>query len=242
MSKKIRAQLGLRTLILGFVITIFSLSAFFVFRALAQYSNNLDRFSFYSANNDKDGTANELVNLKNNYLEFSRWHLKYFADTYLFKDMFLYEARTAFLNEDYEGSLEWLKGHEDDPRAFYMSGIAKFRVLKAAYHSDAASKNEEIKNEIINKVMDDVRSDFEAAVKKGPGPTKAFNYSFDYDLSSDKKSAKQAMESLPQQPKFILGMKKAQPGKDGKLPGKKDKSERRVDDPTAGQNDARKKG
>lgn len=243
MAKKILTRLSFRTVLWFAVIVAVSIPAYFLSRALANYNDHLNRFSFYAKNADKDGAAAELANIKNDYLILSRWQLKYFADTFLLNDLYLYEAEADFLNENYEEAIDRLKGHENDPRALYLMGISKFRVLYSAYHSDAAKRDESVKKDILKRVIEEVSPDFEGAVKKGPGPSKAFNYSYDYDLASDEGAAKKAMEGMPKHPQYVLGIKDQEGAQKGKAPGKKkDKEEKRVDDPTAGQNDTRKKG
>ncbi|KKT82013.1 MAG: hypothetical protein A3B99_02155 [Candidatus Yanofskybacteria bacterium RIFCSPHIGHO2_02_FULL_44_12b] len=240
MQKKPKSRGSPRLLIAGLAVVIFSMSASCAAFNLSGFKTALGRFSFYVKDYDRQNANQEFRNLKSYYDYFSGWGLKNLADRYLLPDAFLYESVLAYLEEDWEKVEADLKSHQDDPRAVYLSAIAKFRVLKAAYHSEAAKKNAKIREEILQKVAM-LKLDFEKCIKGNPDQALSFNCAFDYDLVSDPKSAKKAMESKAPGRNFVLGDPNL-PGQ-GDKPGKdKDNLDRMADDPKPGQNSQRKGG
>lgn len=242
MTQKAVARISLGKVGFGIIVVVLSFLASFLFSKLADFNDTLDEFSLSVRNFDRDGANKGLEALKKSYVSFSDLKLQYFADRFWFKDMYLYEAAVAIVNEDFEKVIEpnWIRGHEDDYRAHSMIGVAKFRVLHAAYHSEAAGKDKKLKDDIHKKVLDEVSPDFKAAVEKGPGPAKDFNSAYNYDLTSDPKSARKALESVRPGLRFILGIKVE--GQGPKRPGRVKPGEKRVDDPYPGSGDTRKKG
>lgn len=242
MAKKAKERTGPGKIIAGFVVVLLFMGASSFFSKLADLNDTLDEFSLSVRNYDRDGANKGLEALKRSYVSFSDLKLQYFADRFWFKDMYLYEAAVAIVNEDFEKVIDpnWIRGHEDDYRALSMRGISKFRVLHAAYHSEAARKDQKLKDDILRMVLEEVKPDFEAAVKKGPGPAKDFNSAYNYDQTSDPKSARKALESVRPGLRFILGIKVE--GQGPKRPGRVKPGEKRVDDPSPGSGDTRKKG
>lgn len=240
MAKKVKERMGLGKIIAGSFIVLLSMGVSYVLSELAFYNRTLDRFSLSVRNYDRQESEKGLKALKESYLSFSALRLQYFADKYLFKDMYKYEAATTIVNEDYEKAIDMLSGHDDDAAALNMRGVAKYRILYSAYRSDAANKDKKIKEDIVRKVLEEVRPDFESAVKKGSGSANEFNYAYNYDLTSNPESAKKALESARPGLRFILGIKVE--GRGPKAPGRVKPGEKRLDDPAPGSGDTRKKG
>lgn len=237
-TKSIRMSLG-RWIVVGILLSI-CFSASFVLFKYSSYLKALDEFSLAVKNFDRSEVAVKLNVLKKSYVSFSNLGLQYFADNYLFEDMYKYEAAAAFIDEDWEKAISLLASHEDDHQALNNRGVAKFRILHEAYHSEAAGKDKKIKEEILEKVLEEVRPDFEAAVKTGPGPDIDFNSSYNYDLTSDPEMAKKALESVRPTVRFILGIKVEGDGPKG--PNRVRPGDKRIDDPTPGGGSTKKKG
>ena len=239
MSNKTGLKMGLGKWMIVLSLVIISVFASMVFSRLSRYSQALEDLSLSLSQYDRKGSEKGLESLKESYASFSNLGLQYFADKYLFKDMYKYEANIAHVNEDYEKAIDLLRGHDDDYEALNMRGVAKFRILYAAYHSEAAGKDQKIKEDILRRVLEEVKPDFENAVKKGPGPTYDFDSAYNYDLTSDPKLAKMALEAIRPPPRFILGIRVE--GKGPRIPGRVN-PDKRLDDPMPGSGDSRKKG
>lgn len=240
MPRRDQSSRGFRRLIIYAVTLVFLSATSFLFFKFASYYRALEGFSLSIRSYDRIDSEKRFKDLKDSYNSFSAIGLRYFADKYLFKDMYKYEAAVAHVNEDFEKSINILTGHEDDSGALNMRGVAKFRILHAAYHSQAARSNPKLKEEILRKVLEEVRPDFESAVKKGPGPAEDFDSVFNYDLTSNPNSAKMALESVRPMPRFILGMQAE--GRRPGLRGRMRPREKRLEDATPGNGDVRKKG
>lgn len=227
--------------ILAAVAVFLGLCASFAFYQLSTYNRALEQFNLGIRSYDRSESKKGLDAVKASYLSFSSLGLQYVADKYLFKDMYKYEAAENIVEEDYEKAIGLLSGHDDDREALNMKGVAKFRILHAAYHSEAADKDKKIKDDILRRVLEEVRPDFEASVKKGHGPAEDFNPIYNYDLTSDPNSAKAALESVRPTLRFTLGInvQGKDPGKTGRVkPGQK-----RMDEPVApGSGNAKKRG
>ena len=168
---------------------------------LGNFFQHRDRFSSGIRNYDRETARKELSDLAYYRSMFQRWRLGRAADRFLFPKTYLYEASLNILAEDYEKVIDSLESKKDDHLASYMLGIAKYRIFQAEYQN---TKNKNRRNEIMKKVVENVRPDFENAVRIGPGPAQAFDYSFDYDLLSDGKALRQALGQPKPKPQFVL--------------------------------------
>lgn len=240
MAKKVRERVGLKKIILGLVIVLISVGASFILYKLANYNKTFDEFSLSVRNYDRLGSEKGFEALKKSYVSFSNLGLQYFADKYLFKEMYKYEAALAQVNEDWEKVSDFLADHDDDCQAQNMLGIAKFRVIKESYQSDAAKNNQNLKDENFKKVLEQVNPYFESAVKKCSGSPEYFNYAYNYDLTSDPELAKRALESVRPGLRYVLGIKVE--GDGPKRPGRSRSEQKRIDDPDPGGGDAKKRG
>lgn len=224
------------------LLVLLALGVSFMSSKLASYYDGLNNFSFSVRSSDRAASKNDLEVLKQSYVSFSDMGLRYFADKFLFKDMFKYEAATMMVNEDWESAIDALTGHEDDPYALYMRSVAKYRFLYEAYQSDGAKKDKSIKEEILRRVSEEVRPDFESSVKKDLEVPGNFNAVFDFDLTSDPDATRKAMETPRPSQRFMLGLKPGdgQPGAKGRV--KRSLPEKRLDDKSPGSGELRKKG
>lgn len=241
MTKKKLAKLGRVKITLWVAMVILSLCVSFISSKWAEHSRNVNQFNLSVQNHDRGKAEKDLETIKKSYASFSELGLKYFADKYLFKDMYLYEAALHYVNEDYEKTIDLVSGHESDFRALSLRGMSKFRILHAAYHSEAAKKDKKIKEYIHGRVLEEVKPDFEQAVRSGPGLFKDFDSAFNYDLTSDPKSAKKALESMPLPAKLILGIKNDGEGP-GDQPDRQGPSDLRLDNPAPGSDEIKKRG
>ena len=241
MAHKGRTRIGLGKTFFWVLLVLLALGVSFMSSKLASYYEGLDNFSFSVRSSDRASSKNNLEVLKQSYVSFSGMGLRYFADKFLFKDMFKYEAATMMVGEDWESAIDVLTGHEDDPYALYMRGVAKYRFLYEAYQSDGAKKDKSVKDEILRRVSEEVRPDFESSVKKDlkvPGNFKAV---FDFDLTSDPDATKKAMETPRPSRRFVLGLKPEE-GQPAKGRTKRSLPEKRIDDKSPGSGELRKKG
>jgi hypothetical protein len=224
-------------LLAGAIIVIVFLLGAFISYQLRGFSQTFNRFSVSVKNYDRNKTTEELENLRAYYSYFSKWHLRYFADRFLLKDMYYYEAIDLALREDYEGAGNRVKDKLDDYRASYLTGIVKFKLLRASYHSEAVKKDPEAKKKIEEMVLDQVNPDFRRCLEVGPSVEKNFNCSYNFDVTSNPEAIKKALEGIGPKGEFILGFPR---GNDGNQPGKQ--GDKRLLDPQAGQNETRRKG
>ena len=211
---------------ISFIFVILCFVASFPVLDIGNFYSHLHSFSYDVRNHNRDDAQKGLENLKGDYNVFSSWKLQYFADRYLFDKTYRYEAAVSILNENYEkAENEDLKNREDDYYTSYMLGIAKFKVLHLAFQQAKAKKDKKQMTVILGLILEEVRLNFEKCVKEGPGPAGNFNCSFDYDLTSDPKSALKALMSQKPKQKFILGL----PDNQDKDPGNKKPSGKKPD-------------
>lgn len=176
---------------------------------LANFSDNVKRFSFYVKTNDAEMTKRELIRLHYFYDLSRKWKVQWLADKYLFKDAPFYGPSDAYLIGDWEKVQKDLKEKLDDPKA-YPYGNAKFREKKGQF------QNREVKlEEALNFVMKEVADDFEKALKNclnsGVSYPECYDRVWNYDLVTNKKNAEEALKSPPPVMPYILGP----PNKDG---------------------------
>ena len=236
MAKQMNKKSGFRRLFIGLAFVILSLVVANILSNLAGFNDHMNKFSSYLNNQDRQGAEKELNSLKVYYNYFARWKLRYFADRYLLPDMFLYEAAVLNLREEWEKVELNLENHQNDYRAGYLTGVAKFKSLKVGYNSEEAKKDQKVRANIVQMVLDQVKPYFEKCVKEGPGPEENFNCSYNYDLVSDPESVQKALQSQMPGPEFVLGRR------EGNRPDDGGSGEKRLPDSSAGEGQPKRGG
>ncbi len=176
---------------------------------LANFSDNIKRFSFYVRSADAEMAKKELVGLHYFYDLSRRWKVQWLADKYLFRDASFYEVADAYLIHDWRKVQDDLKDKLDDPRA-YPYGNAKFREKKAQFQEKGATFEE-----ALNFVMTEVAADYEKALRNCLDSDVPYLECYDrvwnYDLATNKKNAGDALKSPTPNVKYILGPPKTHP-------------------------------
>ncbi len=194
----------------------------FLLFTLANFSDNVKKYSFYVKTNDNETAKTELIRLHYFYDLSRKWHVQWLADKYLFRDAPFYEVADLYLINDWQKVQNDLKEKLDDSRA-YPYGNAKFRQIKAKYQASQIKLED-----ALGIVLKEVAMDYEKALRNCLDSSVSYNQCFDrvwnYDLATNKKDAEEALKSPPPQVKYILGPPKD--GKEGKIPvpGKDKKS------------------
>ncbi len=200
---------------LALVVFVAVVSSFSLF-TLANFSDNVNRFSFYVKTADAEMTKKELIGLHYFYDLSRKWKVQWLADEYLFRDAPFYEPADSYLIRDWEKVKEDLKEKLDDPRA-YPYGNAKFRQAQIMYNAGKTK-------EAIALVLDEIHGDFEKALRvcldSGVPYAECYDSVWNFDLTDNKKDAEEALKNPPPKVKFILGPPKE---KDPILPMDKEK-------------------
>lgn len=218
--------------LIALVATVLSFTLF----TLANFSDSVERFSFYVKTNDSDMAKKELVGLHYFYDLSRKWKVQWLADRYLFGDAYFYEVADLYLIHDWDALLNGdLKDRLDDPKA-YPYGNAKFRRAQSLYRVG-------YEKEALELVLTEVAVDYEKALRNCLGAKpyeKCFDRVWNYDLVNNKKNAEEALKNPPPKVPFILGP----PKKDGepilpppKVPSKNGKE----DEKKPGQGGAKKR-
>src|SRR3989344_2665467 len=142
----------------GLVVLVATISSLTLF-TLANFSDNVKRFSFYVKTNDAEMTKNELAGLHYFYELSRKLRIQWLADKYLFKDAPFYGPADSYLIRDWDKVASDLKERLDDSRA-YPYGNAKFRKIKALYQA----KNIKL-DEALNLIMKELSDDFEKTLR-----------------------------------------------------------------------------
>lgn len=196
----------------------------FLLFTLANFSDNVKRFSFYVKTTDAEMEKKELIGLHYFYDLSRRWKVQWLADKYLFRDAPFYEPADSYLIRNWNKVMNDLKEKLDDPKA-YPYGNAKFRYAQLKLYRAGKTK------EGLDLVLTEVAADYEKAlrncldmVSKDGGRNQCFDRVWNYDLATNKKNAEEALKGPKPQVKYILGPPKD--GKEGKIPvpGKDKKS------------------
>lgn len=180
-----------------------------VLLTLANFSDNVKRFSFYVKSNDAEMTKKELIGLHYFYDLSRRWKVQWLADKYLFTDAPFYGFADSYLIHDWDALINGdLKNKLDNPRA-YPYGNAKFRQIKALYQAKGVSLED-----AVNLVSKEVAIDFEKALRNCLDSSVVYLECYDrvwnYDLATNKKDAKEALMGPAPQVKYILGPPKVE--------------------------------
>lgn len=193
-----RVSLFVKLGLIAFMATAF----IFILFTLANFSDNIKRFSFYVKTNDTEMTKKELIGLHYFYDLSQRWRVQWLADKYLFRDAPFYKPADAYLIRDWEEVMNYLKERLDDSRA-YPYGNAKFRYAQFKLYQAGKTK------EGLNLVLTEVAADYEKALRNcldsGLPYDQCFDRVWNYDLATNKKDAEEALKNPPPQVKYILG-------------------------------------
>lgn len=185
---------------LGLLIFLATASSFILF-TLANFSDNIKRFSFYVKTTDAEMAKKELIGLHYFYDLSRKWKIQWLADKCLFKDSPFYEPADSYLIHDWEKVQDDLKEKLDDPRA-YPYGNAKFRQAQAMY---GVGK----KKEAIDMVLSEIHADFEKSLRicldSEVFYLECHGRVWNFDLTDNKKDAEEALKNTPPQVPYILG-------------------------------------
>ena len=194
---------------LGLIVSVAAIACFFLF-TLANFSDNVKRFSFFIKTNDAEMSKRELIGLHYFYDLSRRWKVQWLADEYLFRDAPFYEVADTYLIHDWKKVQDDLREKLDDPRA-YSYGNAKFRQVKALYQAKGITLGETLK-----LVLNEVAADYEKALRNcldsGVVYGQCLDRVWNYDLATNKKAAEEALRSPPPQVEYILGPPKFKDG------------------------------
>lgn len=208
--------------------TVCSLTSGFAY----QVKYHIGKLSFYIANEDAESARKEIENLKYFQGLSRRWYFERLANHYLFQEFSLYEPAYYYLIGDYNRVIELLK-YNDHYQASHMVGSAKFRQAKDEYATATTGR----KKELVRSVLEEINPHFKKAVENSPEfkfPDPNFDDRFNYDITSDEKSAQRALEAKMPGKKVILGIPREDKGqKKSKSPnGKKPKGEKSLNEET----------
>ena len=177
--------------------TVLSINLF----TLANFSDNVKRFSFYVKTTIAEMAKRELIGLHYFYDLSRKWHVQWLADKYLFRDAPFYGPADSYLIRDWQKTMDALKDKLDDPRA-YPYGNAKFRQAQAMYRVGQTKEG-------LNLVLTEVAADYEKALRNcldsGVVYLECYDRVWNYDLATNKKNAEEALKNPPPQVKYILG-------------------------------------
>lgn len=196
-------------------------------------SLHTERLKFHLNNKDAESARKEIENLKYFHGVARKWRLERLADRYLFKDFALYEPAYYSLIGDFDRVIKLLANNEHY-QASHVIGVAKFRKIKDNY---GRARTQAERKKIVQSVIDEVSPYFRKAVEDSPEfnyPDPNFDDRFNYDMTSDEKSAQAALASKPGGKKIVVGPPKQDDGKEKtKQPeGKKPDAEKRLNEET----------
>lgn len=223
MFKKKLLGLGLGLLLLAVI-------GGFIGDFMHKFNNHRNRLHLYILNGDAELAKAEFNNLKYFDKTARDRRLGWFANRYLLNNdlVALYDGAIDYSVGDYgrvanSAALE----QSGDYRAAHMIGSAKVRILQGRYRDEKnPAGRQKMVEELADEMVKDISPYFKKAVQLSPPfkyPDPNFNDRWNYDITSDKNSAKKILQPQIPPPKFILGIPK---GLDGgpnrdKEPGKR---------------------
>ncbi len=182
---------------IGFVLAlVFFIAVALPSRSLARFYGQLDTLSDSVRRGDFTEAEADISGITAFYERSRSWGIEWVADAYLFRDAFLQQASYNYLTGDYEAIVRDLADKVDDPRASYLLGSAKFQLARQQYRaiSDDDPDAEQLRQAIVEDVIDDVNGDYERAVRTDTEGR--FDYTWNYDLTSDAEATRRALEPL----------------------------------------------
>ena len=183
--------------VVGFVLAVvFFIAVALPSCSLARFYGRLDTLSDSVRRGDFTQAEADISGVTTFYESSRAWGLDWVADAYLFRDAFLQQASYNYLTGDYEAIVRDLADEVDDPRASYLLGSAKFQLARQRYRAipDDEPDAEQRRQSIVQEVLDDVNGDFERAVRTDTEGR--FDYTWNYDLTSDAEATRRALEPL----------------------------------------------
>lgn len=155
---------------------------------------HLDALSENIRNAQPEAVNEELETVRVYYDNSRAWGAQWLGD-YVLADAFLQRAAYAYLVEDYERVVSTLQDRVDDPRASFLLGCAKFHLAARRYGAIAGQGPAAAARRVavIQDIIDGVNPDFERAVRADA--SQAFQYKWNYDLTSDADALKRALEA-----------------------------------------------
>ena len=185
------------TFVIGFALAVvFFVAVALPSRSLATFYAQLDTLSDSVRRGDFGGAETNISDITTFYENSRAWGLDWVADAYLFRDAFLQQASYNYLTGDYEAVVRDLADEVDDPRASFLLGSAKFQIARQEYRAipDDDRDAEQLRQAVVQHVLDDVNGDFERAVRTDTEGR--FDYTWNYDLTSDAEATRRALEPL----------------------------------------------
>ena len=199
-------------------IALVAVTACFVLFTLANFSDNVKRFSFYIKTTDAEMAKKELVGLHYFYDLSRKWKVQWLADKYLFRDAPFYGPADSYLIRDWDKVMNDLKERLDDPKA-YPYGNAKFRYVQFKIYKAGKTK------EGLGLVLTEVAADYEKALRNcldsGVTYLECYDRVWNYDLATNKKNAEEALKEPMPVVKYILGPPRDERGNVPILPQEK---------------------
>ena len=183
--------------VIGFVLAVvFLVAVAMPSRSLARFYGQLDTLSDSVRRGDFTQAEVDISEITMFYERSRAWGLAWVTDAYLFRDAFLQQASYNYLTGGYEAVVRDLADKVDDPRASHLLGSAKFQLARQRYRAipEDEPEAEGLRQAIVEEVLDDVNGDYERAVRTDTGGH--FDYTWNYDLTSDAEATRRALEPL----------------------------------------------
>ena len=177
---------SLRNIIISIIILVVIVPVSFMIHRAGSYYYFLSKFESSVKGGDLLSARQEFENLKYYFQKSRKWGTGILADTFLFEDAWLHDAYYFYVMEDYKTVIDKLQDINDH-RAKNLLGVTLFRLAQAEYKKG----DEEVRNETIRKVVNEINSMFESAVKEGPEDY--FDYKWNYDLTAEEEKVVQAL-------------------------------------------------
>lgn len=174
------------------------------------FCRHADKLIFYLETKDSEGAKRELDKLHYFYTLSGKWKVQWLADEYLFNDAYFYQVAHLYSIENRGSVIEALKEKLDDPRS-YPYANAKFRQAQIKYQAGK-------KKEALELALGEIHQDYERDLRnclKSSEYMQCWDRVWNFDLTSNKKDAEEALKQPKIPPEFILGPLKEQEEKPG---------------------------
>lgn len=177
-----------------------------------------DKFILYLEIGDPEGAKRELDKLHYFYALSKKWKVQWLADKFLFNDAYFYQVGHIYLTENWDGVIEALKNKLDDSRS-YPYANAKFWQAQQMYK---AGKKDEALTWMLGEIHQDYERDLRNCLNLS-SHLECFDRVYNYDRTSTKKDAEEALKKGKVLPEYILGPLRGEdelprPPEPGKMP------------------------